>query len=199
MSRSARCRAGVVAGAVTLVAVLLMSGCSTSGDDDASRPDPVPPTATATSTPAGPGDSADVVPVADLLAITLPVPKVVPATGSWVDVPPSSSGGGDRLANFVDGNNYWMSVRFVDCNMPAVKRAAAGPADERGDFTHCFDTTTTKLGNFPLYAENNVRRVVKVGRLLVITGIGLTGQTKLKPADLEAFLTSLDLAAIAKL
>jgi hypothetical protein len=44
-----------------------------------------------------------------------------------------------------------------------------------------------------------VYRVVKAGHMLVRAQIAGVGNGKLKAADLEAFLGSLDLAAIAKL
>jgi hypothetical protein len=196
-------RVRVIAGVVAVVAVLVSSGCSKSeAKPDSARPDSGRPTTTSASTAAtasSAADSADVVQQADLLEVTLPVPKNVPASGKWIDTPPPSSDGGDRLANFVNGDDYWMSVRFVDCNIPAVKRAAGKAATERGDFSSCFDTPTAKLGNYPMFTPNDVRRVVRVGRLIIIAGIGATGETTLKAADLEAFLKSLDLAGIAKL
>jgi hypothetical protein len=131
----------------------------------------------------------------------LPTPKGAPASGVWVNAPSPTggSGDGDRLANFVDGSDNWYSVRFLDCNLPAVKAASSKPANERGDAAFCFDAPTGKLKDLPLFSPNDSFRVVKAGHLLVLASLGATGETKLKPADLEAFLESLDLAGLAKL
>jgi hypothetical protein len=137
--------------------------------------------------------------LAKLVAITLPAPKGAPASGRWRSAPSPTggTGDGDRLANFIDGNDYWVSVRFLDCNLPAVKETADKP--KRGAFAFCFDTATGKLKDFPLFTPSDSLRAVKVGHLAIIATLGVTGQTKLTAADLEAFLESLDLAEIAKL
>jgi hypothetical protein len=195
--RSARRRAGVILAAVA--ALVVSAGCSTSpttpkGNGSAASPVPH-------SAPAPSAASSSVVPLATLAAIALPVPKGVPASGRWRSAPSPTggSGDGDRLANYVDGNDYWLSVRFLDCNLPAVKATADKPSAERGEFTFCFDGATGKLKDFPLFTTFDTQRAVKAGHLIVIATVGLTGQTKLKVADLEAFLSSLDLGSIAKL
>jgi hypothetical protein len=99
----------------------------------------------------------------------------------------------------MDGSDLWVSVRFLDCNLPMVKDTASKPAAERGDFTFCFDPPTGKLRDYGMFSPSDSVRVVKVGHLIIIVGLGVVSEGKLTPADLEAFITSLDLAALAKL
>lgn len=75
----------------------------------------------------------------------------------------------------------------------------ATPVSDQGSFEFCFDTPSGKLAGFPLFSVNDQSRTVKVGHLMVIAELGATGEGTLKAADLEAFLQSLDLAALAKL
>jgi hypothetical protein len=195
---------------VLLAAAVLVSGCKkkdpavTSEPAGSAAPAPAPPAPAAAppaaAPPAATGDSDSVVPLAKLAAITLPPPQGAPAGGRWRSAPSPTggTGDGDRLANFIDGSDFWVSVRFLDCNLPAVKASASKPT-EGGEFTFCFDKPTGKLKDYPLFNAFDTQRVVKVGHLVIIASLGATGETKLKATDLEAFLESLDLAAIAKL
>jgi len=137
------------------------------------------------------------VPSATLEAIKLPVPKGAPEKGMWSSA--TAGGDGDRSTNFMDGNDLWVSVRFVDCNLPAVKAVASKPAAERGDFTFCFDKPTGKLKDYELFSPSDSLRVVKVGHLIIIVGTGVVSEGKITGADLETFIGSLDLPALAKL
>jgi hypothetical protein len=195
---------------VLLAAALLVSGCNKKDKAAEKTPEPAgsaaaPATPPPAPTPAAPApaaaDSTSVVPLAKLAAIMLPPPKGAPATGVWATAPSPTggSGDGDRLANFTEGSDYWVSVRFLDCNLPVVKESASKPSAERGAFTFCFDPAPAKLKDYPLFNTSETQRVVKVGHLIIIATLGATGETKLKPEDLEAFLESLDLAEIAKL
>jgi len=157
---------------------------------------PTPPTPAAATPPAAGGNTA-VVPSATLEALTLPAPKGAPAKGIWSSA--TAGGDGDRATNFMDGNDLWVSVRFLDCNLPMVKDAATKPAAERGDFAFCFDKPTGMLKDYPLFSPSDSLRVVKVGHLVIIVGLGVVSEGKITAADLEAFIGSLDLAAIAKL
>lgn len=166
------------------VAAVLLSGCNNTEKAPAAAP-PV----------AGP-----VVPSATLAGITmaLPKPQGAPESGAWKTVPGGVDG--DRRTNYTDkGTEYWVGLHLLDCNLPLVREAAAKPAGERGEFAYCFDTPTGKLKDYPLYAPSELVRAVKTGHLVVIASIGVTGQTTLKGADLEAFLESLDLASFATL
>ncbi len=161
---------------------------------------PVEPAAPATPPPAAPAADGPIVPSATLAGITmaLPKPKGAPESGAWKAVPGGVDG--DRRTNYTDkGSEYWVGLRLLDCNLPMVKEAAAKPAGERGELAYCFDEATGKLKDYPLYAPSELVRAVKTGHLVVIATLGVTGQTKLKGADLEAFLESLDLASFAKL
>jgi hypothetical protein len=106
---------------------------------------------------------------------------------------------GDRSENYVDGDDYWVSVRFIDCNLPAVKDSASKPESERSDFKYCFAQPSGKLEEYPLFAPHDTRRVVKVGHVTVIADLGVTGETKLTATDLEGFLASLDLTPLSRL
>lgn len=185
-------------------ATLLVSGCKKKEAAPASEPtgsatpmtkpvsaDPAP---AATANPATPGPVVGWEKLAD---IQLPVPKGVPEKGMWSAGKATKDG--DRLDNFVDGNDYWLSLRMLDCNLPMVQEVASKSADERGVLDACFATPTGKLKDLPLISKNDSMRAVKAGHLVLIASLGAAGETKLKAADLEAFLESLDLAAIAKL
>lgn len=204
---------------VLLATAVLVSGCNKK--DKAPAPEPAaaagsgapatpPPAAPAAGAPAAGAPAAGapaaaagdngVVPVATLAAITLPAPKGAPASGMWLQA--SAGGDGDRLVNFVDGNDYWYTVRFIDCRAPMVKEFASKPAGERGDIAYCFDTPTGKLKDYPLFTPKDpadTLRVIKVGHLTMLASIGAAGEGKLKGSDVEAFLESVDLASIAKL
>lgn len=157
---------------------------------------PAAPAASAPPAAAAPAaGGTGLVPAATLAAIELPVPKGAPAKGIWSQATPLLDG--DRFENFVDGSDYWVSLRFIDCNLPAVKATASKPDTERGDFLYCFGQPTGKLKDYPLFSPHDTRRVVKVGHVVVIADLGATGETQLKTADLEAFLASLDLAPLA--
>jgi hypothetical protein len=56
-----------------------------------------------------------------------------------------------------------------------------------------------KLKDYPMDDQYDAVRAVKVGHLVVVASIGAKSSGTLKAADLEAFLGSLDLAALAKL
>jgi hypothetical protein len=198
---------------VLFAAALLVSGCNKK--DKAPAPEPATPAAPAAPAPAAPAppapaptppapaaaaDSGSVISSATLAGITLPVPKGAPASGMWSQAP--EGGEGDRLVNFVAGSDYWVTVRLLDCRIPAVKEVASKSADQRGEFNYCFEPPNSKLKDYPLFTPkdpNDSIRVVKAGHLTIIASLGATGETKLKPADVEAFLGSLDLAALAKL
>lgn len=191
---------------VLIAMTILMSGCKKtdkapaaepaagSGSAAAAAPPAAPPPAAPPAAPAG--DTTSLVPAATLAAIDLPKPKGAPASGEWSQATPLVDG--DRFENYVDGKDYWMSVRFIDCNLPAVKDSASKPDAEKSDFKYCFDQPTGKLKDYPMFSPHDTRRVVKVGHVTVIADLGATGETKLKAADLEALLGSIDLSSLAK-
>jgi hypothetical protein len=205
---------------VLLVTSLLMSGCKKTDKAPAAEPaasggsagsaapgtppsgPPAPPTPKAepaAQTPPAPAaaNSTSVVPAATLAALELPKPAGAPAKGMWSQATPIVDG--DRFENYLEGSNLWMSVHFLDCNTPVVKASAKLSAADRGVFSFCFDQPTGKLKDYPMFSPSDEVRAVKVGHVVVIAGIGLAGDDKLKAADLEAFLGSLDLASLAKL
>jgi hypothetical protein len=145
-----------------------------------------------------PGSGPDgVVKAATLEAIQLPKPKKLPAKGNWSAA--IAARDGDRLINYVDGDMLWISVHFVDCNLPAAKEAASKPANQRGVFAFCHENPVGKIKDYPLYGTSDMARGVKAGHLLLLAGIGASADPSYTTADLEEFLGSLDLAALAKL
>lgn len=159
-----------------------------------------PPTAPDTQAPAPPpgsGDASGVVPAATLEAIQLPKPKKAPEKGIWSAA--IAAHDGDRLVNYIDGDALWISVHFVDCNLPAAKEVASKPVNQRGAFTFCHENPAGKIKDYPLYGTNDTARGVKAGHLMIVASIGVSADPSYTTADLEAFLGSLDLAALAKL
>lgn len=175
---------------VLFVTAALVSGCSR---EPANSAEPVAAVnvAVANETP-GPVVTAD-----KLYTIELPAPKGLPEKGIWSSA--KATVDGDRMDNFVDGADFWMTMRLLDCNLPRVQEAKNKSVEERGPYSYCFDTSTDKLKGYPLYKKNDYTRAIKVGHLMVIAGIGAKGQQgTVKAADLEAYLETLDLDAISK-
>ena len=168
------------------------SGTQTPAPPAAQTP-PVPQTAPTPPTPQAAGNTG-IVPSATLEAIALPAPRGAPAKGMWSAA--TAGDDGERMANFVDGNDYWVSVELLDCNLPRVKDSAGKPG---GEYTFCFDKASATLKGYPLFKTSDSQRVVKVGHLAILASLGVAGEAKLTAADLEAFLESLDLASLAKL
>jgi hypothetical protein len=189
---------------VLFAAVALISGCkkkepapSAEPTGSATMTKPAPPAADPTPAPAAKPVAGPVTAWQKLADIQLPTPKGVPDKGMWSNAKATKDG--DRMDNFVDGPDYWISLRMLDCNLPAAQEAASKPAADRGPFDFCYATTSDKLKDYPLFKKNDNQRAIKVGHLLLIAGLGAKGQTALKAADLEAYLESLDLDAISKL
>jgi hypothetical protein len=137
------------------------------------------------------------VPAATLEAIQLPRPPKLPPKGIWSAA--IAAHDGDRLVNYIDGDALFISVQFADCNLPVAKEAASKPVNQRGSFTFCHENPTGKIKDFPLFGTNDTVRGVKAGHLLIVASIGVSADPSYTTADLEAFLGSLDLAALAKL
>jgi hypothetical protein len=185
---------------VLLAASILMSGCKKTDKAPAAEPaasagsaaPATPPAAPATPPAAQPpaAGGGPVVPAAKLEEIELPTPKGGPAKGIWSAA--TASDDGDRSTNFVDGSDLWIGVHFLDCNLPKAKEGAV-------DFKACTGAPTGKIKDYPLFAPSDVARVVKAGHILVIATAGATHMDKVKGPELEEFLASVDLDAIAKL
>jgi hypothetical protein len=149
------------------------------------------------TTTAGPGTaagSAPVVPGAKLAAIDLPDPHGAPPKGSWTDARPIEDG--SRQANYLTGDDLWVGIYFLDCNLPKVKEDSV----KQDSAEHsCVTDSSAKIKGYPLYNTSDIGRTLKVGHLLIITVVSGTKMDKLTVKDLEAFLASIDLAAIAAL
>jgi hypothetical protein len=178
-----------------------MSGCkktdkapaaepAASGSAAPAPPPAAPATPPAAQTPPAAVGSGPVVPAVKLEELDLPSPKGAPAKGIWSAASPTEDG--NRSTFFVDGNDGWMGVHLLDCNLPKAKEGGE-------DFKPCTAAPTGKIKNYPLFATSDVARVVKAGHVLVIATASGTHMDKVKGPELEEFLASVDLDAIAKL
>ena len=206
--------------APALMVAALLAGCSKKDKDKAppadpgsgtamtNTPPPPPPPADAASAGSGSaapaaGDVAlptgDPIKLKDLAAIVLPKPAGAPASGNWKDIGDNESDG-YRQVNYVDKEDYWYSVDFLDCRAKVVKDVAAKNPDERGALKWCFMQPNEKLKDFPMIKpEKGSVRAVKAGNVFVVVSLGMKGKETLKAADVETYLGALDLAAISKL
>jgi hypothetical protein len=189
---------------VLLAASILVSGCKKT--DKASAPSPTeaagsaapatpPPAAPATppaaaAPPAGSVGTGPVVPGAKLAELDFPAPKGAPPKGSWTDARPIEDG--LRSANFVEGNDGWMALFISDCNLPKAK-------DGGDEFKACTAAPIGKIKNYPLFAPSDISRAVKAGHVVFMVTASGTHMDKIKGPELEEFLNSVDLDAIAKL
>lgn len=178
-----------------------------SGSRTTTRPatPPAAPPATPPATPpaAAAGDVAlptgEPYKLKDLAAIAIPKPAGAPASGNWKNIGDNESDGYGQM-NYVDKENYWYGLTFLDCRAKVVKDAAAMKPEERGALKWCFMQPNATLKDYPMIKpETGATRAVKAGNVFVLASLGMTGQETLKAADVEAFLNTLDLAAVAKL
>jgi hypothetical protein len=72
-------------------------------------------------------------------------------------------------------------------------------AAEQGELAQCYAKGPDKLKGFPLAKVNDGFHAVYAGNVVVTSGVGALVRGKVTEADIDAFLGSLDLAAIAKL
>ncbi len=203
---------------ILLATSLLFSGCkkadktpsgAASGGSAASLPKEAP---VAQTPPANPPPAAEppavTPPAADeakagggavvsadaLEAIHLPKPKKLPENGNWLTPNPATPG--NRLVNYSDGKSYWLTVHFADCNAPEAKNL---PEGRRGEYKYCYEQPTGKVKDYASYCTGNEVRAVKAGHLMVNAMRGAQAPEGYGGADLEEFLGSVDLAALAKL
>jgi hypothetical protein len=163
----------------------------------ATAADTKPTTTTATGEVALP--AGDPYKLNALSTIAMPKPPGAPASGTWKHVAGNESDGYGQL-NYVDKDNYWYGVDFLDCRAKVVKDAASMKPEDRGATKWCFMQPNAKLKDYPMIKpEKGSARAVKAGNVWVVVSLGMTGMETLKAADVEAYLNSLDLAAVAKL
>ena len=212
--------------APALLVAALLAGCGKKDKDKAPPADPGSGTAvTNTPTPppppppagsrsgsaagsgsAGPAAAGDVAlptgdpyKLKDLSAIALPKPSGAPASGNWKDIGDNESDGYGQM-NYVDKDDYWYGLTFLDCRAKVVKDAVGMKPEERGALKWCFMQPNDKLKDYPMIKpEKGAARAVKAGNVWVIVTLGLKGKETLKAADVEALLGAIDLAAVAKL
>jgi hypothetical protein len=181
-----RWNGGTWNGAVAAGLVVLLLG-SVVGCGEPATPAPTAGSGTA----AGP---APIVSGEKLALIDLPEPHGAPPTGPWSDA--TAIEDGDRRANYTVGDVGWVGVDFWDCNLPRVKKEAQKPDSVEHS---CVADSTAKIQGYPLFETSDISRTLKVGHLLIIAIVAGTAMDKLTVDDLEAFLASIDLAAIAAL
>jgi pyruvate/2-oxoglutarate dehydrogenase complex dihydrolipoamide acyltransferase (E2) component len=179
------------------------------GCDEKKAPPPAAVSPTPAPAPAAPPPAAAapaaaaagaVATLAQIDAVKLPAPPKAPASGAWQTVG-AMSGDGDKMANFVDGDKYLLSVRIMDCRSPKFAAYAAKPAAEQGDMAACFQPGDAKLKTYDMRKVRDGMRTVKAGNIALILNLGADpSAAKLWiTADLETYLGSLDLDALAKL
>jgi len=106
---------------------------------------------------------------------------------------------GNRLSNYIDGDKPFIDVQFLDCNLPALKEYINKSPDDRGIFQNCFDKPTGKIKDFPMAAPQEHVRVVWAGHITLTVIVTAPQKGKIKGADLEEWLNTVDLAALSKL
>ena len=195
--------------APALLAAALLSGCSKK-DKDATAPSdsasasasPKTPTtaaATGSATPStGSGGPAK---LSELVKINFPTPPPkAPAGGRWKEVGEVESDGDRQVIYAVGDANYWYMVNVMDCRHPKAKEVEAKTPKERGQWQWCFAKPDGKIKDHPRLTDpNSLGHGVKVGNIVVLASPYPQVQDKVGDADVDAFLGSLDLAAIAKL
>jgi hypothetical protein len=77
---------------------------------------------------------------------------------------------------------------------------AKKPVGERqGDASYCLDPFETKFKDYPMRADGDTSRTVKLGHLILSVNRTSNSSDTIKGPDLEEFLGKIDLAALAKL
>lgn len=148
--------------------------------------------------PEAAGGSTAVVKASVLEKLSVPKPKKLPDKAMWSSA--KAVHDGDRLINYVDGDKQYMTLHFVDCNLPVVKSLEHKAPAERGEYAFCYDTDAVdKVKGFSVYGKGDEIRAVKAGHLVVIATIGVNADPSYGIPDLIEFLGSLDLAGLAKL
>jgi hypothetical protein len=189
--------AGVVLAAVALLGI---AGCAEpAGTPAADNP---PSSAAPTSAPAGNGGGS-LVKGSDLAeyTISMPAPKGAPAGGTWRDIVPGDDG---RVSvHYVDNNDTgYVRVDFLDCRLPAVQAVKDKAAKDRAGFDHCFRKPTKTLKGYPMILPDDpdfAYRTLVVNHVHVSVSVDRPFDEKFKAADVEEFLGTLDLDALARL
>ncbi len=162
-----------------------------------SDPAATPPT-TEEQVPASAGGSATGVVKASVLEkLNVPKPKKLPDKSIWSSAKAVQDG--DRLINYVDGDKQYMTLHFLDCNLPIVKSMESKAPADRGEYAFCYDHEVDKVKGFSLFGKGDEIRAVKAGHLMIIATIGVAADPSYGIPDLVEFLGSLDLPALAKL
>jgi hypothetical protein len=176
------------------LAVLLVGGVVGCGKSATPAPTTAGPGAAGagSASPGAAAGSGSIVPGAKLAAIDLPDPHGAPPKGSWTDARPIEDG--LRDANYLVGDDLWVGIAFIDCNLPRSQEEAKKP--DTGEHS-CVTDSQTKIKGYPVYETSDIARTMKIGHLLILTVVSGTKMDTLTVKDLEAFLASIDVAAIA--
>ncbi len=138
-----------------------------------------------------------VVPVKSLVMVDLPPFKGASANANWSSAEAETDG--NRLTHFMDGDKPFVGVQFLDCNLPALKEYVSKAAGDRGFYQACFDKPNAKIKGFPMVATDENQRRVILGHLVLTVTVTGPQQGKIKGADLEEWLNTVDLDALSKL
>jgi hypothetical protein len=170
---------------------------------------PPPPPAGSDSGSAGSGSAAaapagdmpkvgegPVVTAKKLVMFDLPPFKGASANANWTSAEAETDG--NRHTIFMDGDKPFVGVQFLDCNLPEMKEYAKKTPDQRGIFDVCFEKPNGKLKEFPMVAEENSRTVM-AGHMTLTVSVAGPQMGKIKGADLEEWLNTVDLAALSKM
>jgi hypothetical protein len=158
----------------------------------------------AAAAPAGDAPKVGEGPVASALSLvkfSLPPFKGGPEKASdkaiWSSAEAETDG--NRLTNYMDGDKPFIGVQFLDCNLPTLKDYLSKAPTERGIFQACFEKPTGKLKEFPMAANGENQRTVWAGHVTLTVTVTGPQEGKIKGADLEEWLNTVDLAALSKL
>ena len=171
------------------------------GGDMTTPPPPKAGSDSGSAAAAPPGDQpkvgeGPVVPVKPLVMFDLPPVKGAPANASWTSAEAETDG--NRYTIFMDGDKPFIGVQFLDCNLPKLKEYATKAPAERGIFQACFNKPNGKLKEFPMFSDG-ATRTVWVGHMTLTASVSGPQQGKIMGPDVEAWLNTVDLAALAKL
>ena len=211
-----------------LMAAVVLAGCSKNDKDKAPPAEPgsgsamaTPPTPPPTPPPAGSGSAAPAgsgsaaapagdtaapsgtpAKLADMLKLTLPSPPPkAPAGGNWVSAGEVETDGYRQGMYVAADKTNWYSYMVIDCRLQKVKDDGAKKPGDRGpEALWCLKKADGKIkDNDRLTDPDSLSHGVRAGNLVVVVGPTPNVKDKVNDADVDAFLGSLDLAAIAKL
>lgn len=210
--------------ALLLVSVsLAASACKDKPADTNATPSATAAAASAAPTAkpfVDPGDdkspaSAAVLPVGKpvsaktLAFFDLPQPTNVSKEALWSAVEAEKEG--ERQTALMKGDGGWVTVHFLDCRSDIVRKFAGKPLEDIGDYGFCYVTLPETFKGYPSFKKEqgsggnavwNADRVVRAGYIVVDASAWerpeTKGADKWKLAQIDAMMSEMDWAAIAK-